>query len=52
MTYNVLEDAALHYAELKWRVIPLHDVTRGHCPCKLGKDSEPRQTSADSSLAE
>ena len=28
-----LTGAALDYAARKWYIIPLHDVTQGHCSC-------------------
>ena len=30
---NALVDAALAYAARDWYVLPLHDVTQGHCSC-------------------
>ena len=33
-----LLEAALGYADRGWRVLPLHDVTAGHCSCSKGKE--------------
>jgi len=46
---NPLLAAALRYADLGWRVIPLHDLARGECSCErdcgtsAGKHPRPRE---------
>lgn len=37
MTDNPLLGAALAYAKRGWRVIPVHDITAGHCSCRKGE---------------
>lgn len=37
MTDNPLLGAALAYAKRGWRIIPVHDITAGHCSCHKGE---------------
>jgi hypothetical protein len=38
---NFMLDAALRYAEMGWRVIPLHHVEHGQCSCNRHKCTSP-----------